>query len=248
MSILTLSMVTRPTCIPAVPASATMTTTPTHAGCRAGTATTTLGSTATITMAHGVTAGTTLGMTHGITAIPAGMTHGIMATAAGTAGAIPIMAGTTGDGQEEDMYITEDTQERPTIGGMVHVDFQEMVMSQCMAVGPQMEIFGDIEEATVTALPQVNIEEMVLAHGAITVILDSEEPAHVVRMPITSLVPICHVVPLAEVQVPSEVVPSVALAVAEARSAGVEAVDPSEEEDNPHRDKRYIIGLNSTIR
>lgn len=248
MSILTLSMVTRPTCIPAVPASATMTTTPTHAGCRAGTATTTLGSTATITMAHGVTAGTTLGMTHGITAIPAGMTHGIMATAAGTAGAIPIMAGTTGDGQEEDMYITEDTQERPTIGGMVHVDFQEMVMSQCMAVGPQMEIFGDIEEATVVALPQVNIEEMELVHGAIPVILDSEEHAHVVRVPITSLVPVCHVVPLAEVQVPSEVVPSVALAVAEARSAGVEAVDPSEEEDNPHRDKRYIIGLNSTIR
>ena len=68
-----------------------------------------------------------------------------------------------------------------------------------------------------------NIEEMVLAHGAIPVILDSEEHAHVVRVPITSLVPVCHVVPLAEVQAPLVVVPSVALAVEEVRSAEAEA-------------------------
>ena len=138
-----------------------------------------------------------------------------------------------------------DTQERATIGGMVHVDFQEKVMSQCMAVGPQMEIFGDIEEATVAAPPQVNIEEMVLAHGAIPVILDSEEHAHVVRVPITSLVPVCHVVPLAEVQAPSVVVPSVALAVEEARSAEAEAVVPLEEEDKPYGDNRNNYCLNS---
>lgn len=138
-----------------------------------------------------------------------------------------------------------DTQERATIGGMVHVDFQEKVMSQCMAVGPQMEIFGDIEEATVVALPQVNIEEMVLAHGAIPVILDSEEHAHVVRVPITSLVPVCHVVPLAEVQAPLVVVPSVALAVEEARSAEAEAVVPLEEEDKLYGDNRNNYCLNS---
>jgi len=185
------------------------------------------------------------GMILGIMVMPAGTTHGTMVTVDGTVGAIPTMAGTTGPGQEVDMCITADTQERATIGGMVHVDFQEKVMSQCMAVGPQMEIFGDIEEATVAAPPQVNIEEMVLAHGAIPVILDSEEHAHVVRVPITSLVPVCHVVPLAEVQAPSVVVPSVALAVEEARSAEAEAVVPLEEEDKLYGDNRNNYCLNS---
>ena len=90
-----------------------------------------------------------------------------------------------------------------------------------------------------------NIEEMVLAHGAIPVILDSEEHAHVVRVPITSLVPVCHVVPLAEVQAPLVVVPSVALAVEEVRSAEAEAVVPLEEEDKLYGDKRNNYCLNS---
>lgn len=201
----------------------------------------------TTTMAGTIPGTTTMpaGMILGIMVMPAGTTHGTMVTVDGTVGAIPTMAGTTGPGQEVDMCITADTQERATIGGMVHVDFQEKVMSQCMAVGPQMEIFGDIEEATVAAPPQVNIEEMVLAHGAIPVILDSEEHAHVVRVPITSLVPVCHVVPLAEVQAPSVVVPSVALAVEEARSAEAEAVVPLEEEDKLYGDNRNNYCLNS---
>jgi len=201
----------------------------------------------TTTMAGTIPGTTTMpvGIILGTMAMPAGTILGTMDTVAGTAGAIPTMAGTTGAGQEVDMCITADTQERATIGGMVHVDFQEKVMSQCMAVGPQMEIFGDIEEATVAALPQVNIEEMVLAHGAIPVILDSEEHAHVVRVPITSLVPVCHVVPLAEVQAPSVVVPSVALAVEEARSAEAEAVVPLEEEDKLYGDNRNNYCLNS---
>lgn len=205
-----------------------------------------------VTIHHGIT--TMAGMTHGITTMPVGMIlgtmataagtiHGTMATVAGMAGGILTTAGMAGAGQEAAMSIMADTQERATIGGMVHVDFQEKVMSQCMAVGPQMEIFGDIEEATVATLPQVNIEEMVLAHGAIPVILDSEEHAHVVRVPITSLVPVCHEVPLAEVQAPSVVVPSVALAVEEARSAEAEAVVPLEEEDNSMGTTEIIIVL-----
>lgn len=183
--------------------------------------------------------------TMGTMVTAAGTIHGTMATVAGMAGGILTTAGMAGAGPVAATCIMADTQERATIGGMVHVDFQEKVMSQCMAVGPQMEIFGDIEEATVVALPQVNIEEMVLAHGAIPVILDSEEHAHVVRVPITSLVPVCHVVPLAEVQAPLVVVPSVALAVEEARSAEAEAVVPLEEEDKLYGDNRNNYCLNS---
>lgn len=207
-----------------------------------------------VTIHHGITTmagmilGTTtmpVGMIPGTMAMQAGMILGTMDTVAGTAGAILTTAGMAGAGPVAAMYIMADTQERATIGGMVHVDFQEKVMSQCMAVGPQMEIFGDIEEATVVALPQVNIEEMELVHGAIPVILDSEEHAHVVRVPITSLVPVCHVVPLAEVQAPSVAVPSVALAVEEARSAEAEAVVPLEEEDKLYGDNRNNYSLNS---